>query len=302
MSRGFTAEAVSDQSGRTFLVTGANSGLGFETAKVLADRGGRVLMGCRTESKARHAMHTIAEASPNADLEFVALDQADLGSVRAAATQVMGEERLDVLVNNAGIMMMPRELTVDGYESQFGVNHLGTFALTSLLLPKLAEVEGSRVVVTSSIAHKAGSIAFDDLDATQSYSRQGRYQQSKLANILFMYELHRRLAAANSATIAVGCHPGIAETELFRHISPVLNLLAPLARPFFNSAAQGAWTTLMAATGPTIKSGDYIGPSKRGETAGPATLASSTETARDPELARLLWERSVAMTGIDPGI
>ena len=175
-----------------------------------------------------------------------------------------------MLVNNAGIMMPPREQTTDGFESQFGVNHLGTFALTCRLLDKLAETDGSRVVVTSSIAHRGGTIHFDDIDASKKYGAQDRYQQSKLANLLFMYELERRLRAADSPTIAVGCHPGIADTELSRHLPKIVMLAAPLFKVFFNSPAEGAWPTLMAATSDDIEGGDYVGPSKRGETAGPA--------------------------------
>ena len=302
MSSGFTAADVPDQTGRTILVTGANTGLGFEASKVLAERGARVLLGCRSDDKAHRAMAEIQAAVPDADLEFVSLDQADLASVRRAAEQVQSEDRLDVLVNNAGIMMPPKELTVDGFESQFGVNHLGTFALTSLLLPKLAEQPGARVVVTSSIAHRGAKIYFDDINAEQSYKTQDRYGQSKLANLLFMYELDRRLRAADSSTIAVACHPGIADTELARHLPPVVRFAVPLFRPFFNSAAEGAWPTLMAATDPTIAGGAYLGPTKRNETAGPAGVARATAVAKDDAIAAGLWELSIEMTGIDPAI
>ncbi|MDG2234170.1 MAG: SDR family NAD(P)-dependent oxidoreductase, partial [Ilumatobacter sp.] len=169
MTNGFTAADVPDQSGRTILVTGANTGLGFEASKVLAERGARVLLGCRSEEKAQLAIASIKTEVPDADLEFVALDQADLASVRRAVDQVQGESRLDVLVNNAGVMMPPREMTADGFESQFGVNHLGTFALTALLLPKLARQDGARVVGTSSIAHRGAKIYFDDISAERSY-------------------------------------------------------------------------------------------------------------------------------------
>ena len=300
MTNGFTAADVPDQSGRTFLVTGANTGLGFEAAKVLAERGARVLLGCRSGEKAQRAMAEIRADFPDADLEFIALDQADLASVRRAAEQVQDEDRLDVLVNNAGIMMPPKEMTVDGFESQFGVNHLGTFALTSLLLPKLAESEDARVVVTSSIAHRGAKISFDDIDADRTYRAQDRYGQSKLANLLFMFELDRRLRGAESSTIAVGCHPGIADTELARHLPGVVRFAVPLFRPFFNTAAAGAWSTLMAATGPNVDGGDYLGPTKRNETAGPAGAAHASSVARDAALASELWELSIEMTGIDP--
>ncbi|WP_040494512.1 oxidoreductase [Ilumatobacter nonamiensis] len=298
----FTDADVPDQSGRTMLVTGANTGIGFETAKALAEQGARVLLGCRSEDRATDAIARIHLEVGEADLAFVPLDQGDLSSVAAAADRVQEEERLDVLVNNAGIMMPPRELTTDGFESQFGVNHLGTFALTSQLLPKLAETEGSRVVITSSIAHRAGNIHFDDIDASKNYGAQDRYQQSKLANLLFMYELDRRLRAVESTTIAVGCHPGIADTELSRHLPKLLMLAAPMLKIFFNSSAEGAWPTLMAATADEIEGGDYTGPSKRGETAGPARKVPSTGRARDPQLANLLWDLSIEMTGVDPGI
>lgn len=302
MSKGFTDDDVDDLAGTTMLVTGANTGLGFETAKVLAERGTRVLLGCRSEDRANDAIARISAEVPDADLVFVPLDQADLASVAGAAKIVERESRLDALINNAGIMMPPLQYTVDGFESQFGVNHLGTFALTAHLLPKLAEHSGSRVVVTSSIAHKGASIDFDDLGAEQTYRTQARYGQSKLANLLFVYELDRRLRAAGSDTIAVGCHPGLADTDLARHLPSVVQFLAPLARPFFNSAAAGAWPTLMAATSPDVESGDYLGPSKRGETAGPAQKVESTPTSHDPELAARLWDLSIEMTGVDPGI
>jgi NAD(P)-dependent dehydrogenase (short-subunit alcohol dehydrogenase family) len=302
MTNGFTAADVPDQSGRTFLVTGANTGLGFEATKLLAGRGARVLLGCRSEEKAKRAIAEIDAEVPDADLEFVPLDQGDLTSVRRAVEQVQDEDRLDVLVNNAGIMMPPKEMTADGFESQFGVNHLGTFALTSLLLPKLAEQDDARVVVTSSIAHRGAKIYFDDINAEQSYRAQDRYGQSKLANLMFMYELDRRLRAAQSSTIAVGCHPGIADTDLARHLPGVVRFAAPFFRPIFNSAAAGAWPTLMAATGPDVVGGDYLGPGKRNETAGPAGTARSTSVARDGALAAALWDISIEMTGVDPGI
>lgn len=299
---GFTNSDVPDQSGRTILVTGANTGLGFETAKVLAERGARVLLGCRSVGKANTAIDAIRGDVSDANLDVVQLDQADLASVHDAAAQVNEEQRLDVVVNNAGIMMPPKEFTADGFESQFGVNHLGTFALTSLLLPKLDEQPNGRVVVTSSIAHRGAKIFFDDIDAAGSYRAQERYGQSKLANLMFAFELDRRLRRARSSTIAVGCHPGIADTELARHLPSLVRFAVPLFRPFFNSASDGAWPTLMAATGPGVKGGDYFGPTRRGETAGPAGKAHATSVARDDALAARLWELSVEMTGVDPAL
>lgn len=301
MAQGFTDRDVPDQSGRTFLVTGANTGIGFETARVLARRGARVLLGCRSEERADAAIARIQAESAGADLEFLPLDQADLASVRAAAERAADEPRLDVLVNNAGIMGVPRTLTVDGFEAQFGVNHLGTFALTGLLLPKLGQTEGSRVVITASVAHRGGRIHWEDIDGAKLYSRQTRYQQSKLANLMHMVELDRRLKARGSRTIAVACHPGLAQTDIGRRF-PLIQMAAPLVRTFFNSQATGAWPTLLAATGPGVEGGDYYGPSRFGELSGPATKAWSNPASRDPELGRRLWELSVEMTGVDPGI
>ena len=301
MTRGFTAADVPDQSGRTILVTGANTGLGFEAARVLAGAGARVLLGCRSLARATEAVDRIRRDHPAADLRIVELDQGDLASVRAAADDVATNETLDVLVNNAGIMMTPLAHTVDGFESQLGVNHLGTFALTGLLLPALAGRPDGRVVITSSIAHRPGRIHWDDLDATAGYQRQERYQQSKLANLLHHHELDRRLRAAGATTRTVACHPGLATTDLGRHLGPFVGVLRPVIRPFVNSAAAGAWPTLMAAVA-DLPGGAYVGPSKRGETAGPAVIVHSTDQARDPELGRRFWERSVELTGVDPGI
>jgi NAD(P)-dependent dehydrogenase (short-subunit alcohol dehydrogenase family) len=284
------------------MVTGANTGLGFATAKVLARRGARVLLGCRSSERAEAAMVKLVADTPDADLAFIELDQGNLASVRAAAEAVCLEPRLDVLVNNAGIMMPPYQLTDDGFESQFGVNHLGTFALTALLLDKLGEQSGSRVVSTSSIAHRKGQIFFGDIDASSSYKAQERYQQSKLANLLFMYELDRRLRLAGSNTISVACHPGIADPDLARHLPGALRLITPLLRPFFNTSAAGAWPTLMAATAPEVAGGQYFGPSQRGETAGPAKEVDSTPTSKNPGLADKLWELSIEMTAIVPPV
>jgi len=299
---GFTHADVPDQSGRTILVTGANTGLGFETAKVLAAQGARVLLGCRSVDKANAAIDAIRVDVSDANLDVVQLDQADLSSVRDAAAQVNEEARLDVLVNNAGIMMPPKEMTVDGFESQFGVNHLGTFALTSLLLGKLDEQPDARVVVTSSIVHRGAKIFFDDITAERRYRAQNRYGQSKLANLMFAFELDRRLRRARSSTIVVGCHPGIADTELARHLPSLVRFAVPVFRPFFNSASEGAWPTLMAATALGVEGGEYLGPTRRGETAGPAGTAKASSVARDGALAARLWELSIVMTGIDPAL
>lgn len=300
--KGFTAADVPDQTGKTVFITGANTGLGYEAAKVLAGMGARVLIGCRSRDKAEQARSKIMAQHPAAEVAVVELDLGSLDSVKKAAAVVAKEPRLNVLINNAGIMIPPYELTREGFESQFGVNHLGPFALTALLLDKLRSTPDSRVVSTSSIAHKQGKIYFDDINAEKRYNAVVRYAQSKLANLYFTYELQRRLAAAGDNTISVAAHPGIATTELSRYLPRALVMLTPLFQPLFNTAAQGAWPTLCAATMPGVRGGDYYGPSKRRETAGPAVKVKSTGRSHDRAVARELWDLSIAMTGVDPGL
>lgn len=299
---GFTHTDVPTLDGRVFLVTGANTGIGLEASRVMAERGARILLGCRSADKADAAIRSIRETAPDAELEHLALDLGDLESIRGAAERVNREARLDGLINNAGIMMPPLERTAQGFESQFGVNHLGPFALTALLLPVLMATQDARVVNTSSVAHRGGNINFADINAEQGYNRARRYGQSKLANLLFSMELQRRLDAVDASAMSVACHPGIADTELSRHMPGILRLTAPLVSKFFNTSLQGAWPTLMAATSDEVTGGDYVGPIKRGETAGPAGKARASRRSQDPELAAKLWDLSIAMTGIDPGI
>ena len=303
----FTDKDVPNQRGKTFFVTGANTGIGFEAAMALASKGGRVLLGCRNLDKGQQAIDRIKEARPGADVELVQLDLSDLDSVRSAAEIVNRESRLDGLINNAGIMANPKTITRDGFESQFGVNHLGHFALTGLLLPQLEATANSRIVTVSSIGHRNGEINFDDINAAKSYSPQERYYQSKLANLLFMYELDRRLRAKNSQTISVAVHPGLADTELARHLDSgfmalVLRLLMPLLRPFSNSSESGAWPTLLGATASGVEGGQYFGPGRFAEVSGPARQVDSTDRSKDPNLAKRLWELSIEMTGVNPGI
>jgi NAD(P)-dependent dehydrogenase (short-subunit alcohol dehydrogenase family) len=299
-SKGFTDADVPDQSGKCFIVTGANTGIGFEITRALAERGARVLLACRDHAKAEAAMAQIRHVTSGADLAFLPLDQADLASVRAAAELAAKEPRVDALINNAGVMIPPLMRTKQNFELQFGVNHLGTFALTALLLPKLAEAKGARVVVTSSVAHKGAKIKWDDLNAEQDYNRFERYASSKLANALFFFELDRRLRAARSPVTAAGCHPGAAATDLMRFTGG-LRILVPLMGLVLNTAARGAWPALQAATGP-IKPGGYYGPRQLGGMRGVSGEASRSAEAQDPVLARRLWDVSLAMTGIDPGL
>jgi len=300
--QGFTAKEVQDQSGKTVFITGANTGLGYEAAKVLAGKNARVIIGCRSKDKAEKARSNILSAHPGADVSIVELDLGSLSSIKAAAAAVSEEQQLDVLINNAGIMIPPYELTQDGFESQFGVNHLGPFALTNLLLDKLRTTPGARVVSTASVAHKRGRILFDDINAENGYNAMKRYAMSKVANLLFCYELQRRLSATGDDTVSVAAHPGVADTELTRYIPGPLMLLAPLFRPLLNTAAAGAWPTLLAATRENLKGGEYFGPSKRGETAGPAIEVTSTGYSHNQEVAKKLWDLSIEMTGVDPGI
>lgn len=297
-SQGFTDMDVPDQSGRCILVTGANTGLGFQTARILAAKGARVLLACRNEAKAKQAMTQIREDIPGVDVAFVPLDQADLSSVRRAAEMASQEPRLDVLINNAGIMSKHKGVTKDGLEHHFGVNHLGTFVLTLLLLPKLSEVEGARVVTTSSLVHKVGRMDFDDI-ASGGEAKPGQlYADSKLANLLFVQELDRRLRAVGSGITAVACHPGMAATELFREPSALMRWLAPLLSKPFNSALQGCWPTLQAATDPAIEAGGYYGPQRMGGVKGPAGPAKRSRLSTSTELARQLWDLSERLSGV----
>jgi len=299
-SKGFTEADVPDQSGKCFIVTGANAGIGYEISRVLAQRGARVLLACRAKAKAQEAMARIRLETPQANLEFLPIDFADLTSIRAAAERAAREPWLTALINNAGVMAPPLMRTRQGFELQFGVNHLGCFALTALLLPKLGATPGSRVVTTSSVAHKGAKFDWDDLNAHGSYKRMERYGASKLANALFFFELDRRLRAAGSPVTAVGCHPGIASTSLGRYMG-VLQILNPVAAVLLNSADRGAWPALQAATG-RVKPGGYYGPTGFRGIRGISGEASRTADAQDPALARQLWDVSVAMTGIDPGL
>jgi NAD(P)-dependent dehydrogenase (short-subunit alcohol dehydrogenase family) len=299
-SRGFTVADVPDQSGKCFLVTGANSGIGFEISRALAARGARVLLACRDKSKAEAAIVRIRQETPRADVAFLPFDQSDLESVRSAATLAAKEPRIDVLVNNAGVMVPTRRLTKQGFELQFGVNHLGSFALTALLLPKLKETPGSRVVITGSGQHNGARIDWDDLNAEKSFSGIPRYGATKLANLLFLFELDRRLRAAGVPITAVGCHPGLAGTGLGGE-TVLGKIVMPLAGVFLNTPAMGAWGALHAATG-QVKPGGYYGPTAIRELRGPSRECVPSAQAHDPQLARRLWDVSVGMTGIDPGL
>jgi NAD(P)-dependent dehydrogenase (short-subunit alcohol dehydrogenase family) len=294
----YTEASVPTQAGKTIFITGANTGIGFEAARVLAGRGARVLLGCRSEEKANVAMGKIREQHPDADLAWIPLDLTSLKSVAVAADEVKKEPRLDVLVNNAGVMIPPKTLTEDGFELQFGVNHLGHFALTGHLLDLLAATPGARVVNVSSGAHRDGRIDFDDPHAEHSYKPMNRYQMSKAANLYFTLELARRCKARGLDVTSLACHPGVAETELSRTFPAWFGVIAPLIRPFFNTPAEGALPTLLAATSPDAKPMEYYGPVKRMETARSAGPAKIAEHIRDEAVARRLWDLSAEQTGV----
>ena len=301
---GFTTADVPDQSGKCFIVTGANTGIGFEVASALAARHARVLLACRDESKAKAAMDKIRRRTRGADLAFLPLDLADLASVRKAAELAAKEPRIDVLINNAGLLGPKLRHTAQGFELTFGVNHLGCFAFSALMLPKLMETPGSRVVVQSSGQHKGAKIEWDDLNAEKSFKWLERYGASKLANLLFVFELNRRLQAAGAPVTAVACHPGLVGTGLARDSrlsTVVMSLMAALVG---TTPAKGAWGALQAATEQKIKPGGYYGPTGLSGSRGPSHehSASCSKEAGDPQLARRLWDVSVKMTGIDPGL
>ena len=297
--REFSFSDIPDQTGKTAIVTGANTGIGFEIARHLAMAGARVVLACRDEDKAKAAIADIRKDVPQADCDFLPLDLASLESIRNAARLAQDEARVDILVNNAGVMMPPLSRATGGTELQFAVNHLGHFALVALMLDKLSENGGARVVVQSSIAHKNGDVDFDNLDASQGYERKSFYAQSKLANLLFALELDRRLRAAGSPVSAIACHPGVAASELTRHLKGAA-VIQPVMKVVLNTSEQGALPALQGATDPEAEGGDYYGPrgllEARGNTSG---RAFATERARDEDLADRLWTRSEELTGID---
>ena len=291
----WTIENIPDQSGRIAIVTGANSGIGYETARALAHKGATVIMACRCPVKGPAAARQIDAENPAGTVEFMALDLADLASVHQfAAAFSQKYEQLDLLINNAGVMMLPeRQETPDGYEKQFATNHLGHFALTGLLIETIAATPGARVVNISSTAARLGRVNFDDLNAKQAYNPTAAYGQSKVANLLFTHELGRRLAAAGADTVVVAAHPGWTTTNLQQHSA--LRFLNPL---FGQGPEMGALPTLYAATAPSATGGAYYGPGGFMQIRGYPVEVSTTQRARDPEDAYKLWTLSEQLTGV----
>src|SRR5690348_1590696 len=289
MTEKWTTEDVPGQHGRLAVVTGANTGLGFETARVLAARGASVVLAVRDTEKGKAAAARIAGTAPGANVMVQPLDLTSLDSVRAAAGELRARHaRIDLLVNNAGVMFPPRQATRDGFELQFGTNHLGHFALTGLLLEQMLPVPGSRVVTVTSLAHRVRArINFDDLQGERSYRRVAAYAQSKLANLMFTYELQRRLSGAATTTIAVAAHPGLASTELTRHTPAIAAFF--YARVISQKPAMGALPALRAATDPGVLGGQYYGPGRLLGTRGYPELAASSGQSRDTAIQRRLW-------------
>jgi NAD(P)-dependent dehydrogenase (short-subunit alcohol dehydrogenase family) len=292
----WTSENMGDQDGRVAIVTGSNSGIGKVAAGELARKGATVVMAVRDVTRGEEAAAGLRDDRDGGDLVVMELDLADLASVRAFTNAYRQRfDRLDLLVNNAGVMMPPASRTADGFELQFGTNHLGHFALTGRLMDLLLATEGSRVVTVSSMAHKWGGIDFDDLQwEKRNYSKGGSYGQSKLANLLFTYELQRRLDLAGVDTIATAAHPGWTATNLQRS-SGLFRMLNPLMamKPW-----QGALPTLMAATGKEVRGGEYYGPRGFQEMRGYPGQVDSNEASRDEGTARRLWEVSEQLTGV----
>lgn len=289
------------QQGRIVIVTGANTGLGYETTLSLAKKGAKVVMACRNLKKASAAKDKIKQQVPSADLELMEIDLSSLDSVRNFAANYTSKfDRLDLLINNAGVMTPPYTKTEDGFELQFGANYLGHFLLTGLLLDTLVQTANSRIVTLSSIVHKNGKINFDDLQSEKKYAPSAAYAQSKLACLMFTYELQRRLEKSGHQTISVGAHPGIATTELSRNLPRVLFYLLryTIAPLLTHSPAKGAEPTILAAIG-EAKGGDYFGPTGYKEFKGKAGKVTSTDLSKDEKVANRLWEVSEKLVGYD---
>jgi NAD(P)-dependent dehydrogenase (short-subunit alcohol dehydrogenase family) len=296
----WTVADIPSQQGRTAVITGANTGLGLQTAKVLAAKGASVVLAVRNADKGKAAADQITTATPGADVTVHRLDLTSLDAIRESTDALRKRlNSIDLLINNAGVMYTPKQQTADGFELQFGTNHLGHFAFTGLLLDLLLPVPDSRVITVSSVGHRIrAKIHFDDLQWDRSYSRVAAYGQSKLSNLLFTYELQRRLSGKGK-TIATAAHPGISDTELVRNMPAVLRGLFGVVAPLITQSAEaGAQPTLRAATDPNVLGGQYYGPSGLGEGRGAPVLVKSSEQSHDAEIQRRLWTVSEELTGV----
>ncbi len=301
----WTTQDVPSQIDKTVIITGANSGLGYWTAFYLAKNGANIIMACRNTKKAEVAKEQITSKLPSAQVQLSALDLSNLDSIKRFAEEFQtSNDKLNILVNNAGVMALPYCKTHDGFEMQLGTNHLGHFTLTGLLLPTLLKTPDSRIVNTSSAAHRAGKISFSNLMGEKHYNKWQAYAQSKLANLFFTFELQRRLAAAQSSTISLAAHPGYAATNL-QSVGPTManSILAKAIMWFGNtflaqSAEMGALPQLYAATAIEARAGSYIGPDGLFKMRGYPTIEKPRSTTNNIEIAEKLWQVSEELTGI----
>jgi NAD(P)-dependent dehydrogenase (short-subunit alcohol dehydrogenase family) len=294
----WTTADIPDQTGRAAVITGANTGLGYETAAALAAKGAHVVLAVRNLEKGKEAARGIEQATPGAQIQMQELDLTSLESIRSATDELRSKhDTIDLLINNAGVMMTPKSTTKDGFELQFGTNHLGHFAFTGLLIDRVLAVPGSRVVTVSSTGHRfARGIRFDDLQWEHDYRRVGAYGQAKLANLMFTYELQRRLIGTN--TIAAAAHPGGSNTELMRNLPAAIRGVGTLLTPLFQGPDMGALPTLRAATDPGVLGGQYFGPDGFGEQRGYPKIVGSTAASHDTAAQRRLWAVSEELTGV----
>lgn len=295
------AEAdIPDQRDRTALITGANSGLGFRVSAALAAKGAAVVLACRDTGKARHAASWISVLVPGAAIQVVRLDLASLASVREAAGEVRSRfASLDLLINNAGLLSPRPAITADGFEVHLGTNHLGHFALTGLLLDALLAAPGSRVVTVSSLAHRFGRVNTGDLQLSNERKIGTAYPQSKLANLLFAFELERRLAAAGAQTASLAAHPGLARTNVLRHLPAGIQAAARRVWPLVGQDARmGALPVLRAATDPSARGGEFYGPGRLAHLTGYPEPERPARRSRDRGAAHWLWQESQRLTGV----
>jgi NAD(P)-dependent dehydrogenase (short-subunit alcohol dehydrogenase family) len=293
----WTTADIPDQTGRVAVITGANTGLGYETAAALAAKGAHVVLAVRNLDNGKDAATLIVQRNPGASVALQKLDLTSLESIRNAADELRSKhDHIDLLINNAGVMVPPKSNTKDGFELHFGTNHLGHFALTGLLLDRLLTVPGCRVVTVSSIGHRIGRIRFDDLQWERGYGRIRAYGQSKPANLLFTYELQRRLTGTH--TIAAAAHPGASKTELARNMPPSIRLITGLLELMSQDAAMGALPTLRAATDPAVLGGQYFGPGGIGELRGYPKVVASNDRSHDVAVQKRLWAALEELTGV----
>jgi len=303
MTARWTENDVPDQTGRTVVITGASSGIGLATARLFARRHAQVVLACRDPERTAEAERRILAETPGATLRTVPLDLTSQASVRRAAAQLREEHpRIDLLINNAGGTFRHQRTTEDGFETTFATNHLGPFALTGLVLPSLLETPGSRVVTVSSNGHKRGTMQFDDLQLSARYRFGQAYFQSKVANLLFAYELQRRLAGAGAETVSVAAHPGNARTRFGAELLPVRIFTSQLTRPFtwwlLQEPEVSALATVRAAVDPDVVGGEYFGPDGRNEWTGNPVRVESTPLTHDAATQRRLWAESERLTGV----